>query len=166
LIGAPQNTGGAGTDTLSGFENLTGSDFHDALTGDGANNALMGGAGNDRLVGGLGRDILTGGNGADDYDFNAVTETGTTAATRDQIIGFAPASDDIDLSTIDANTLIGGNQAFAFIGAAAFSGTAGELRSVAGANTIVMGDVNGDSTADFHIQINGNFALTAASFVL
>jgi hypothetical protein len=33
-----------------------------------------------------------------------------------------------DLATIDANTLVAGNQAFSFIGSAAFSGAAGQLR--------------------------------------
>lgn len=55
---ANQNTGGSGIDKVSGFENLTGSDFNDVLTGD---------AGNNRIVGGLGADIMTGGNGDDRY---------------------------------------------------------------------------------------------------
>ena len=71
-----QNTHGAGIDTLSGIENLTGSGFNDQLTGssgintlDGGlgNDVLSGGAGNDFLIGGHGRDELTGGTGADDF---------------------------------------------------------------------------------------------------
>ena len=43
-----QNTIGAGSDTLTGFENLTGSAFNDKLTGSTlGNNILHGGAGND-----------------------------------------------------------------------------------------------------------------------
>ncbi len=42
-----QNTIGAGTDTLSGFENLIGSAFDDTLTGDAGANVLTGLAGND-----------------------------------------------------------------------------------------------------------------------
>ncbi|WP_256469659.1 MULTISPECIES: hypothetical protein [unclassified Bradyrhizobium] len=60
-----QNTVGAGTDTLTGFENLTGSAFNDALTGSGAANVLTGGGGNDLLNGGGGADTLDGGAGAD-----------------------------------------------------------------------------------------------------
>jgi Ca2+-binding RTX toxin-like protein len=37
-----QNTGGAGSDTLSGFENLTGSQFNDSLTGTNAANVSLG----------------------------------------------------------------------------------------------------------------------------
>lgn len=69
-----QNTGGAGTDTLTGIENLLGSRYNDTLIGDARRNVLTGsggmdrldgGAGNDRLVGGSGSDVLKGGVGAD-----------------------------------------------------------------------------------------------------
>lgn len=60
-----QNTGGAGTDTISGFENLTGSAFNDTLTGDANANILAGGAGNDLLVGAAGNDTLNGQDGND-----------------------------------------------------------------------------------------------------
>jgi len=46
----PQDTGGAGTDTLTNFERLRGSGFDDHLTGHG-NSVLEGGAGNDHLTG-------------------------------------------------------------------------------------------------------------------
>jgi Ca2+-binding RTX toxin-like protein len=51
-ITAAQNTGGAGTDTVSGFENLTGSGFGDVLTGSSGINVLSGLDGNDTLKGG------------------------------------------------------------------------------------------------------------------
>jgi len=51
-----QATGGAGSDTLSNFENLTGSAFADKLTGNSGNNRLDGGAGGDTLTGGAGND--------------------------------------------------------------------------------------------------------------
>jgi Ca2+-binding RTX toxin-like protein len=60
-----QNTVGAGTDTLTGFENLTGSAFDDVLTGSSAGNVLMGLDGNDTLNGSGGADTLIGGPGAD-----------------------------------------------------------------------------------------------------
>jgi Ca2+-binding RTX toxin-like protein len=49
---APQNTNGAGVDTLTAIENLIGSRFNDKLMGDGADNIIEGGAGNDLLSGG------------------------------------------------------------------------------------------------------------------
>lgn len=54
-----QNTVGAGTDTLSGFENLTGSRFNDKLAGDSADNLIMGGLGDDVLDGAGGTDTLS-----------------------------------------------------------------------------------------------------------
>jgi Ca2+-binding RTX toxin-like protein len=53
-----QNTFGAGTDTLSGFENLTGSHYNDTLTGDSNDNVITGGLGNDTLTGGSGSDTF------------------------------------------------------------------------------------------------------------
>ncbi|MGC4095943.1 MAG: calcium-binding protein [Nitrospira sp.] len=63
-----QNTGGAGSDTLVGIENLTGSDFNDTLTGNSANNVLTGRAGDDIFNGGLGNDLLQGDSGNDLLD--------------------------------------------------------------------------------------------------
>jgi Ca2+-binding RTX toxin-like protein len=60
-----QNTWGAGTDTLSEIENLTGSSGGDYLYGDGRANAIDGGVGNDYVDGGAGNDLLLGGAGND-----------------------------------------------------------------------------------------------------
>jgi len=59
LQGAAQNTVGAGNDTLSGIENLIGSQYNDTLTGDGNDNVIEGGLGNDTLAGGLGNDTAS-----------------------------------------------------------------------------------------------------------
>ena len=60
--------GHAEGDTISGFENLRGSDYPDVLSGSGRANRLEGGAGNDRMGGGSGNDVLEGGAGADRLD--------------------------------------------------------------------------------------------------
>jgi len=52
----PQNTGGAGTDTLIGFENALGSAFDDGIAGTNGANVLDGGAGADDLDGREGND--------------------------------------------------------------------------------------------------------------
>lgn len=62
-----QATGGSGSDTLVGMENLVGSAFSDSLTGNSLGNMLTGGAGNDVLDGGGGADTMTGGTGDDSY---------------------------------------------------------------------------------------------------
>ena len=90
LQGQAQNTQGAGNDSLSGFENVTGSGFDDTLGGDAGANVLSGGDGNDALYavggddtlnGGAGNDTLHGGTGADVFVFNA---------GRDMIEDFRP----------------------------------------------------------------------------
>ncbi|TGS08261.1 hypothetical protein EN852_035005, partial [Mesorhizobium sp. M2E.F.Ca.ET.209.01.1.1] len=60
---AAQNTIGAGSDTLSAFENLTGSGFGDTLTGSTAANVISGLAGDDLINGGAGADTMVGGTG-------------------------------------------------------------------------------------------------------
>jgi len=72
-----QSTLGAGSDTLVGIENLTGSAFDDLFTGDAGNNVLTGNAGNDTLIGGLGDDTLSGGAGSDTASYAGAT-TGIT----------------------------------------------------------------------------------------
>ena len=63
LQGSAQDTGGAGSDTLTNIENLTGSAHDDTLTGDANANTLSGLAGDDTLQGGAGNDTLDGGDG-------------------------------------------------------------------------------------------------------
>ncbi len=57
-LATAQNTGGAGTDTVSGFENLLASDYNDTITGTTAANVITGGIGSDTLSGGDGNDTL------------------------------------------------------------------------------------------------------------
>jgi hypothetical protein len=161
---ADGNINGTGNSRNNVLQGTTG---NNVLRGREGDDTLSGDLGNDVLVGGLGRDVQTGGEGADHFDFNAPRESGATSATRDQIVGFEQGADAIDFSTIDANTAAWGNQAFTFIGDVAFHGVAGELRQQSvDANTIVSGDINGDSVADFQIELNGAFTLTPNDFIL
>jgi hypothetical protein len=57
-VSIAQNTGGAGTDSLSGIEYLIGSTFGDTLFGDSGTNELVGGTGADNLYGRSGSDSL------------------------------------------------------------------------------------------------------------
>ncbi len=151
--------GGSGNDTLSGL------DGNDQLRGSTGADTLSGGNGNDLLDGGNGADVMTGGADADTFRIGYF-EAGTGSAA-DTITDFVSGTDIIDVSSWDANTGVAGNQAFSFIGASAFSGTAGELRAdTVGSDTVVQGDINGDGLADFEIVLNGNPTVVATDFVL
>ncbi|WP_030131910.1 retention module-containing protein [Pseudomonas sp. QTF5] len=98
-----QNTLGAGTDTLTGIENLTGSNFNDSLMGDNnsniingglGNDVLNGGGGDDFLIGGLGNNTLTGGGGADTFQWLKGN------SGHDVITDFTPGTDKLDLSQL------------------------------------------------------------------
>lgn len=164
--------GGAGNDQLlggAGLDRLDGGDGADTLDGGLGNDRLTGGAGNDTLTGGAGRDIFTGGLGNDRFVFKPGDFGGATRASGDVIMGWN-AGDRIDLGKIDADTTTAGNQAFAFLGTAAFNtadSKIGELRfekSVSG--VYVFGDQNGDGIADFVIRVDGVSSLAAGDFIL
>jgi serralysin len=112
------------------------------------------------MTGGLGNDV-----------FAYINAAHSTSAAQDGIHDFA-LGDLIDLSVIDADTGLGGNQAFGFIGNAAFGGHAGELRfqnvSAGGAIWIVQGDTDGNGASDFEVVVvlADAHPLTGADFVL
>jgi Ca2+-binding RTX toxin-like protein len=152
----------------SGANLLYGRDGNDSLFGHGGNDILYGENGDDRLNGGAGQDRFYGGSGADQFIFFDGDFAGMASGTADRIHDFSQVEGDrINLGDIDANTGLNGDQAFAFIGSGAFSGTAGELRTqqISG-NTYVMGDTNGDGQADFWIRLDGLHTLGSGDFVL
>ena len=155
-----QNTVGAGIDTIRGFERLIGSAFADVLSGSSAANVLTGGAGGDRMTGGAGADV---------FRFESLGDFGT-GGSLDRIVDFSRTqADKIDLSGIDADTGLDGDQAFTLIGTAAFSGIAGELRYTQTGNLFaVSGDTNGDGIADFTFDVTavGLPALLPTDFLI
>lgn len=159
-------TAAAGADTifgLAGHDVLSGLGGADLLDGGSGNDQLNGDAGNDVLVGGAGRDEMTGGAGADTFRFLELADS-VADANRDLIVDFNRSqSDRIDLSAIDANIGAVGDQAFAFIGSAAFGRVAGQLRFSAG---IVQADVDGDGRADLEIAVRGVTSLLSSDFTL
>lgn len=141
---------GDGNDVYQGGGSVVGT-----IWGGAGDDVIIGGVGDDRINGGAGQDRLTGGAGNDVFVFEALTDSGNTAATADRITDFT-AGDRISLAAIDANTALFGDQAFTFVGTTAFSGTAGELRAqVAGANMVLFADVDGDKVADFAVMLLG-----------
>ena len=160
----------SGNDEITGTakaEKLDGLAGNDLLKGLAGNDTLIGGAGFDTLVGDAGADNLTGGSEADIFKFTALSDSGITSKTRDTITDFLSGIEKIDLSAIDANEKLSGDQAFSFIGSAAFSKTnaTGQLRFDATSH-ILYGSSNADSKPEFSIQLNGVKSLVADDFIL
>jgi len=167
-IGADGLFGRAGDDALfgeDGNDSLYGGGGDDVIDGGANNDLIYGGTGDDTITGGLGADQMYGGAGADEFRFFDSAESGVTTSTRDRIFAFDPLEDLINLAPMDANAVLAGNQAFVWIGAAAFGNVAGQLRYTQ-ATGIVEGDVTGNGLADFQIQIVNRPELTADSFLL
>lgn len=174
----PQDTKGAGIDTLNLIENINGSTFGDILTGNFFDNALRGFDGgdvvrgldgDDWLDGGKGVDRLIGGTGSDVFAFGSSDDFGQ--GVRDKILDFSNAEGDrIDLSAIDQDSARQGDQAFTFIGSAGFSGDAVRyelrVRDAGNGTWLVSGDLNQDRTADFTISVFTVAPLVAGDFSL
>jgi Ca2+-binding RTX toxin-like protein len=111
---------------------------------------------------------MTGGKGADTFFFVATGDSGKTKATSDTIFDFRTREGDlIELSEIDANTVLADDQDFKFIGTKGFHDKAGELRVVTDkSDTWIQGDVDGDGKADFMIHLDDKMALKADHFDL
>jgi serralysin len=171
--------GGSGNDLLignaaannlfgnAGDDRLVGGHGDDRLFGQAGGDLLRGQAGTDRLVGGPGADALTGGTDPDLFVFTAISDS--VPGARDVILGGDGAAafegagptwgDRIDVSALDANLLLPGNQAFGF-------GTAtgiGRLYAVdVGLATVVRGNVNADPGPDFEVVIADGGVLASA----
>jgi serralysin len=145
----------------SGANTIKGGTGNDTLYGQSGNDVLSGGTGNDTLTGGSGTDVLSGASGADTFVFTAASHS--RSSSIDTIKDFRRGSDHIDLRNIDANTKMGGNQAFSFIGKSGFGGKAGQLKFDSG---VVSGDVNSDKVADFQIKVAGLSTLSKGDFYL
>lgn len=173
--------GGSGDDVMQGGTQddrffgqqdddiLQGGDGFDFLDGGSGDDVLEGGNGRDTLIGGQGEEILRGGSLGDTFVFNDVSESNLT--TMDTIVGIdgvgVSSGDVIDVSGIDANVLLGGNNAFTFLGlqttAYALSFGAGALWvENAGGPTLLFGNTDNDAVIEFAVQINDGGAVSAA----
>jgi serralysin len=175
---AVKGTGNAAANTLIGnalANTLKGGAGNDTMDGGAGKDALEGGKGNDLIRGLAGADQLWGGAGIDTFDFDAASDIRKASGKRDIIKDFQHGKDKIDLSTIDANGLVAGNQKFKFKATegSAFTGVAGQLiwdqKNAAGTSndkTLVSGDTNGDGVADFTLELTGLVNLTKGDFIL
>ncbi|MES2635532.1 MAG: calcium-binding protein [Pseudomonadota bacterium] len=102
-----QATIGAGTDTISNFENLTGGTGSDKLSGDTVANRIEGGQGDDTLQGGAGADTLAGGLGDDVYIVGDSLDTFIEADAQGTDTVHASVSVDTSGASIENITLLG-----------------------------------------------------------
>ncbi len=162
-LGGAQDTIGAGVDTITGVENVVGTEWSDTLTGNAEANTLEGREGNDTLNGGGGSDTLNGGFDADamaggqgddlyfvDHAGDTVTE-GASAGT-DQVI----SSVTFTLTANIENLALGGGSAITGYGNALGNVITGN----GAANTLYGFDgndlLNGSGGADSMFGGNGD----------
>lgn len=177
--------GGSGNDTMdgdtqsdelfggAGNDILRGGDGFDFLDGGDGNDILAGGNGNDRLNGGAGQDTLRGNGQNDTYVFDSAFDSTFLASDLiDNIQGVGAAGGDvIDLSGIDANTLVGGDQAFTFLGfqstlAGLGFGAGGLWLETSGNQSLLYGNTDGGNDIDFALRINDGPGITASDYIL
>lgn len=136
----------SGTDTLWSIENVATGSGNDTITASEAVNVMEGGTGNDT--------------------FRFLS---TTGADGDTILDFQPG-DRLDLSAIDADASQAGNQSFTLVNGASFTAS-GQLTvtyetRADGQYTIVKGNVDAATDAEFQINLKGSHNLTANSFIV
>ncbi|TAL28586.1 MAG: calcium-binding protein [Alphaproteobacteria bacterium] len=125
---------GFGTDTISNFENLTGSAYDDTLTGTSGNNVLDGG-------GDVSGDTMIGGAGNDTYVIHSGNETLTETSGTDEVTSSFVSVDLTNYSGIENASLTGSSNLD-------LTGDANDniLTGNSGNNTIDTGD--GTDTVD------------------
>jgi hypothetical protein len=145
VIGSPSNDriqAGAASELVLGRAG------NDSLTGLRNNVLLSGGLGADVLAAGPGHQRLSGGLGADLFAFSAAD----LDAKRDRILDFNPAQGDrLGITAVLGLDASLAGETWQFIGTAAFSGTAAQLRF---ANGVLSGDRNGDGRSDLSIALS------------
>jgi Ca2+-binding RTX toxin-like protein len=148
-------------------ENLTLTGNATLGRGNDLDNAIVGNARNDNLTGYGGADTLTGGAGQDTFVYTALGDSSATA--YDTILDFNPGQrDKLDLRQVDARDNVPYNQAFRWIGSAAFDpdgNNAGLLRFDP-VTHMLEGSTNADANVEFRILLVGVDHLSMANILL
>jgi len=140
----------------------------DTIYGTAGNDSLVGTDGPDRFIIGQGQDTIIGAQRTDAFRF-IQSAIGLAANHRFNFIDFSRAAGEkFDLSRIDAIAGTPANDAFSFIGTAAFSGVAGQLRweQLDGTHLTIQGTVNADTTPDLTILVTSGGPVDDTWFVL
>ena len=175
--------GGDGKDTLSfkgsktgveispsglavrGFETVIGTSKGDVIADGKGDTTIKGQKGADVIIGGGGQDKLWGGvdKASDHFVFQNVSDSHKSYAKTDRIYQFR-SKDKIDLTEIDADEDTAGDQDFTFTGTTATAHSVWSEKR--GANAVVYADVDGDTVADFSIEVIKHSVMTASDFIL
>ena len=156
LAAGTASGGDAAGDRLFGIEGIFGSEHNDRLSGSAATN---------QLAGNTGADTLSGRAGADRYFY--LDSADSTVVAPDRILDFSRGQGDkLVVGTMDANAQVDGQQAFQFVGKAAFTG-AGQLRWYQqNGDTIVEGNTTDAlAGAELRIVLDPLISLQASDFI-
>ncbi len=133
----------SGTDTISGIENVVGGIGNDEIHASNAVNILSGGAGNDTFVFGS-----------------------AAAADGDTIADFS-VGDKVDLSGIDFQPMVEGHQSFVLFAGTVFTQAGQVIIShdvrPDGEVTLISGNIDDDTDADFTIEVAGNHTFNSGN---
>ncbi|HEY0600924.1 M10 family metallopeptidase C-terminal domain-containing protein [Brevundimonas sp.] len=170
--------GDGGTDTLSGFENLTGSAFDDILIGDNATNVLMGGLGRDTIIGLGGNDVIHGGTGlANQLQGGLGNDTYYVDVRGDSVVEMAGEGVDTVITTAVQINLSANVENLTYAGTGTFTGVGNALGNTirggllrdtligGGGNDIIFGGA-GAANNVFGGQGDDYFILQAADSVI
>lgn len=176
--GADRLEGRGGNDVLwsfGGTDMLIGGAGNDKLFGGGDKDTMLGGTGADVLIGDHGMDQITGGRGQDRMDggldamedtfhFLSAADSSRTFALADRIENFETLYDVIELSAIDADLSLAGDQDFFFRRDAGPGANSVWLEEKA-EGTWLMFDNTGDGVRDFALLIADVTGVTDANLV-
>jgi autotransporter-associated beta strand protein len=117
-LGANTASGGdASSDTISLFENVTGSNAADTINGTSFANVIIGGGGADNMRGGAGNDVINGGTGSD-IIWGGDGRDNLTGGTGNDVFFYSLPPEGGDIITDFSPSAVGNNDKFRFTGSA------------------------------------------------
>ncbi|MGV8951881.1 MAG: M10 family metallopeptidase C-terminal domain-containing protein [Cypionkella sp.] len=132
--GTASNDGDGGSDTISGFEHLTGSAFNDLLVGDGGANIIRGGLGSDVIIAGAGNDTIYGGSGLGNELYGGAGDDLFILEANDTVVEFAGEGVDTVEVKIGVYNLGANLERLVYTGTGSFIGTGNSAN-----NTLIGG---------------------------